>query len=177
MSTHKGILNLMDHGTTTTDLRKMLDGDRKIKILTYTDLMDYDDLDEVLSPEGRAILLYETSPGVGHWVCIFRDENNKNGVQMFDSYGFKPDEELMFVPDSIKHDIYGGRKKLLQMLLDSHYAVRYSQYKLQGPSTSTCGRWCIMRLRLSHLTEGQFNKLFTGKGVNPDYLVTVASLF
>ena len=171
------IEGMMSRGTTTMDLRHMLDNDRKIKILTYTDLMGYKDIESVLHPENRMILLYETSRGVGHWVCLFKDENHKNTLQMFDSYGFLPDSQLDFVPKEFKKDFYHNRKKLLQMLIKSNLNIRYNQHQLQAPNTATCGRWCVMRLRLSHLTEDEFYKTFTGKGVIPDFLVTVCSLF
>lgn len=154
----------------TLDLQKMLGN--KIKIIDYRKLHKYHNIDNILGKYGCVILLYETRLNYGHWVCLFKDGNI---IEHFDSYGYRPDEELKFTPKYFRETYYGKLPHLVTLLMNSPYKIRYNHYKLQkhGNGISTCGRWVALRLLLRNLDEHQFKKLFTVKGIPKDYLVTL----
>ena len=55
------------------------------KVLKYTDLYDYHNVDELFNDTDKVILLYLTmNDHSGHWTCLFK---NKEGINYFDSYG------------------------------------------------------------------------------------------
>ena len=122
------------------------------------------------------ILLYLTAPTYGHWTLIFK--HSPNEVHFFDSYGYKPDDEFGFINDEFREVSNQIYKKVVSMLLNSHYNISYNHFKLQGKSTAkkhvaTCGRWCVARWLNHHLNEYEFNDMFKHKGVNMDDLVTL----
>lgn len=144
----------------------------KANLMTYSELMDYDDLDEALGPHEALVLLYETKKNFGHWVTIFK---RGNLIEHFDSYGYFPDDELDFIPDYFRK-VEGIDYPHLSYLLDnSPYKLSYSEHKLQKheKDVSTCGRWVISRLLLRHLPLDKFEKMFKNKDFDPDFLVTI----
>ena len=107
-------------------------------VLTYEDFvkLTFDNILKSLP----LIILYESAPGYGHWTLLHKIPS---GLEFFDSYGFKPDQEFKFVDNKYKQP-----HVLVDFLLNmsSKYTIHYNQYKLQeeSPSVSTCGRWCIL---------------------------------
>lgn len=64
---------------------------------------------------------------------------------MFDSYGVFPDSELNWVNPAFRKVSGQLHTKLIQLLLNSGKNVAYNHECVQGPKSSTCGRWCILR--------------------------------
>lgn len=127
------------------------------KIFIYHQLANYDDIDKVLGENGMCILLYETKKNFGHWVCLFKRNNE---IEHFDSYGIFPDYELKLVDENMR-DILGQRYPHLSYLLEkSPYKLHYNHHVLQKRG-STCGRWCLARILNRNLNENQFAKLFS----------------
>lgn len=126
-------------------------------MISYSDLKNYESIDDVLKND-MCIILYESMPGYGHWTCIFKDPIN-NEIEHFDSYGYTPDKELSFVPKKINNQLGQGFPLLSKLLVNSPYDIRYNHFKFQGKDSSTCGKWCILRLFLRSLNEYQFKKI------------------
>jgi hypothetical protein len=121
---------------------------RYAKVMKYCALQRYTKL-----PERPFVILYETEPNFGHWVAIV---DTPEGIEHFDPYGIIPDKELVWVPKWFRGSSGQDVKRLLGMLYHSGKKINYNQYKLQREDTSTCGRWCALRIALSHLTTKQF---------------------
>lgn len=147
--------------------------DNKANVMNYRNLLGCKTLDEALGPHNALILLYESKKDFGHWTLVFRSPDGT--IEHFDSYGYMPDQELIFVPKKFKKVYYNKIPHLTLLLYNSNEPVRFSQYKLQGEDVNTCGRWVAMRLLLKHLTEDEFKKLMTDKRMGNDKLVTIAT--
>ena len=73
-----------------TDIKKVLG--RSCKILKYSQLCRYSDLDQLLSKDkGYLVMLIESSFNEGHWCGLLRYSNM---YEWFDSYGFPVDADL-----------------------------------------------------------------------------------
>lgn len=140
----------------------------KANLLTYSQLSNFNTLDEVLGPFETLILLYETKKHFGHWVCLFRSCSNT--ITFFDSYGILPDDELLFIPSNFRRLNNEDYPHLTALLYKSGCIVDYNHHKLQGKKSNTCGRFVIIRILLKHLSNNEFSKLFKGK--NPDKFIT-----
>lgn len=155
------------------DIEKLLDG--KTRIMSYKQLMKHKNINEVLEPFGSVVILLESRDNFGHWLCLIKRGDT---IEFFDPYGIKPDNQRAFIPAAYKKQHY-PEKYLVKLLLNSRYKIRYSEFKLQDindSEISTCGRWCCMRIIFKDLDEYQFKKLFTGKSLKPDLLVTYATM-
>lgn len=145
----------MNHSITKEELLKIFPD---IKIVCYNELADYDNIDEILYPTGAFIILYlTTSMNSGHWDLVFvRDKK----LHFFDSYGFRPDSnQNNYVSGGILDKSNQAYSLLLRLMKDSRYKkVYFNDFKFQGLNTSTCGRWCLMRLILRELTDEEFIK-------------------
>ncbi len=145
-------------------------------IITYPELDEYESIDEVLGPNGMAILLYLVDDNVGHYACIFR--RSKNRLEFFDSYGIYLDDELEFVSD-IENDRLGQEMPFLKRLIkrSKYNEIVWNDVALQErvAGVNTCGRHCAFRMFKKSLTHDNFIKIFRQameKGVDPDQLVT-----
>jgi hypothetical protein len=134
-----------------------------IPIYKYSELINFSTIDELLGKNKECIILYETSPDRGHWVCCFKRDKT---VSFFDSLGLMPDDQFHEI--SVKFRIDNGITKPYLTYLLSNYKnkVEYNEYQLQKPDIdiSTCGRWVIQRLKLKHLTPKQFYELYKPLG-------------
>lgn len=156
-----------------TDLVKLVDGETNL--IKYGKLSQISNIDEILDPWDACIILYETSPNVGHWVCLFRmDDNN---LEFFDPYAFMFDEEqLRFNKDeSFKKQTHQDYPYLTNLLYHSPYKVHYNEYPLQKKAndTSTCGRFVALRLLLKDLSLEKFNKIMNMTEMIPDDFATL----
>ena len=69
---------------------------KKIRILTYPELIKYKNINDVLYPNGCFILLYMAKPNYGHWCCVIKHHDN---IEFFNPYGDGlPDDELSNIP-------------------------------------------------------------------------------
>lgn len=161
-----------------TDLIKMLD--KKATVVIYPDLIDYKDIDEVLGKYGACFLLFEAKPKYGHWVCLFK--RNENTIEFFNSYGGWPDDSLNHIPmhfREISNQLY---PMLSLLILNSPYNLEYNEFQFQkvNKNIKSCGRWCVVRLLLRDLDIYQFNELINlmknETKLNGDELVTLLTI-
>jgi hypothetical protein len=158
---------LSDH-----DVLKVVDG--KANIITYPDLYRYKKLDDILKPYGSAFILYEWKPSFGHWISI--NKINPDTVEVFDSYGVLPDDELGWVPKKFIKKSNQDFTYLTELLYDSPYNIDYNHYKFQkkGSGISTCGRHAAMRILFKEMPLDEYYKVFGG--VDSDELVTLFTM-
>lgn len=143
----------------------------KANLLTYKELQKYKSLDEALGPYEAIVLLYETKDHFGHWVCVFKFDEDT--VEHFDSYGLKPDDELKFIPENYRKVNYVDYPHLTALLYFSDYNVVFNEKKLQKhlKDVNTCGRWVTTRLNYRMIPQEEFADFFL-EYKNPDELIT-----
>lgn len=120
-------------------------------------LLDYDPF----------ILLYQLHYPVGHWTCIFL---NDEGINYFDPTGTVPDELL-----KTNFDHIAGRQKmgadytylnklLLETMQETGLELIYNEKPLQMDGTNTCGHHVFMRLMFKDLPNDDYNKVLCQYG-------------
>jgi len=131
----------MDDG----DIRQYLPN---AKIMRYSALAKLSDIEQLLPKDKSYVfLLYEQTPGSGHWVALMRYGNT---IEFFCSYGSKIDAPLRW-NNPRDNAMLGQSKSYLSMLLNKakgkfrsiYNPVAYQSSK-QG--VATCGAWDVMRI-------------------------------
>jgi hypothetical protein len=138
------------------------------KVIPYEELSRYDTIDEVLSRDKCAIILYQIREDFGHWVAINKIHDN---IEFFDSYGYRPDEEFKFAK-------FNKKPYLTRLLIKSPYQIIYNPYKLQkdGFDMNTCGRWVVLRILMKDIPIKTFSRLFLGQSKKPDWYATALTM-
>lgn len=168
--------NLEKKSLSDKDILNLVSG--KANLLTYSELMKYDNIDDALGRHGALILLFETKQNFGHWCAVIRV--NKNTVEHFDSYGYKPDEELKWTADHLRRKHGKVYPHLTWLLYNSKYPkITYNEHKFQKykKGVNTCGRWTALRIIFKKLPLNKFKQLFSGNSVDPDLMVTLLTAF
>lgn len=156
----------MNYSLSDKDMLKLVPD---TNIITYDKLQNYNRIDDVLK-NNMCVILYLTKKNYGHWTCIFKYDNNT--IQIFDSYGTKPDNQIQWIPQYFKSYKNVGIPYLTYLLYQSPYNINYNNYRLQKMNNkiTTCGRWCAVRLWFKHLDEEEFNNMFK-KYKNKDKII------
>lgn len=139
---------------------------KNAKVLTYSELADYDNIDQVFGNKNKIILLYinEKNPTstVGHWTSLHR---NKDVIFFMDPYGKEIDEHLDDF--SQEHRNMTGQPvnfltRLLYDYVNEGGKVHYDEMKKQksSPDIATCGRWTALRLRFYKISEQDWQKMW-----------------
>ena len=154
---------------------------KKIKRLISTPMSDKDIepyLPAVLLREfdGNlpAIILYEFEPYSGHWSLLLNtvDEEGLPAIEFFDSYGMLPDQVMKVVKKT-------HNPKVVRWLLKNAKNVAYNNHRYQGAggAIQTCGRHCVNRYLMKHLSSDEYYKkmkqLKDDTGLNYDELVCI----
>jgi hypothetical protein len=128
-------------------------------LLSYDQLDNYNDINEVLGKYKKCILLYLTTENYGHWTCLYELNNI---IYFFDSYGFMPDQQLGFNQPYINKKLNQNYKHLLYMLYKSNKKVEFNEYQLQSKKDgiNTCGRWVLIRLMCPQISITEFYNIF-----------------
>jgi len=150
------------------DLKIMLSSDaNKVKILNYDDLGRFNSIDELMGGDPAVIILMmiETpnAPRVGHWIALL---NVGNEIEHFDPYGLKIDQEL-----AITHEV----PFLTRLVRKSTKMVRQSTHRFQmfREHVNTCGRWCVVRVRMRDRSNTDFRMFFDVLSGSADESVTL----
>lgn len=116
------------------------------KILKYSELGKYNDIDDLLTePLDYCFVLYESSPNNGHWCCISKYDDM---YEFFDPYGNK-DKEILKWEDCQTNKQLGQGHAILTNLLNKEKKVIYNPIDYQSESSeqiNTCGRHCCFRI-------------------------------
>lgn len=144
----------------------------EIQMITYPELTKYDDIDKVFKAKGDAIaLLYpfegdgKTKSMYGHWTLLMKNKRHgKTEIEFFDSYKYKPDDQLKFAKKPYRKQQNMEEPHLTKLLikaLDKGYNVEYNNHRFQEKSSEiqTCGRYTIIRYLMRDLDIDQFNNL------------------
>jgi hypothetical protein len=106
------------------------------------------------------VILYETQLNSGHYTCLLEYPDH---WLFFDPYGSKKiDDELEFA------EYNGGQKlyhKTLQDLLREQskpYRVSKDKFQAEQRGINTCGRHCIVRIKMQDLSENEYKNIMQG---------------
>ena len=92
MSIDAIVKNSENYSLSDTEILNLTDN--QCKIISYQDLENYNDIDEVLTPFGATVILYQQKQKVGHWTVLIKHSNTL--LEIFDSLGLGLDKELEF---------------------------------------------------------------------------------
>jgi hypothetical protein len=132
------------------DLENFLGKDVHNNILTYADLADYQDLEQLL-PHHKSykIILIEYEQNSGHWICMLRYGQT---IEIFNSFGTKHDKDD-FVKSKEINKFLGQSALYLNELLekeinDDMFQLIYNKRRFQKKSVhiNTCGRHVVNRI-------------------------------
>lgn len=159
-----------DKALSAGDIYKLMNN--KVNIVSYKDIHKFNNINELLEPYGKCILLYHTKKNYGHWVCLYENDH-KTDIFFFDSYGFKPDTQLKYIHNSLKKELNHDYNYLIKLLYDSNKNIFFNEYKLQkvGKNIKTCGLWVVLRLKYKDISIKNFNKIMNSTKYTPDELI------
>lgn len=149
--------------------------DHQVKVISYDEISQYKNIDDLLKPYGRVVILYMSKPQYGHWTLLHKLKGNN--IEMFDSYGLVPDDELKFVDKNFRKQSNQLREHLSHLFLNTKYKIHYNDHKLQSlkGGVSTCGRWTCLRALNSNMSIDKFanivKKEAKEQNITPDELV------
>ena len=160
------------------DLKNITNG--KANILRYSDLMNYQNIEQVLGEHGAVIILYQTERDFGHYACLFKSAHDPQGTLIFfDSLGITMDKELKLSTFNAKNMGGVATPHLTDLVNASNYKVISNTKKLQlnAFANNTCGRYAAMRIVWRGLSNKEFNYiLLSNKCYNPDYWISILTL-
>ena len=113
------------------------------RILKYSELKNFRSMAELLpKPNTFFICLLEEDVNRGHWVAMMRLED---GFFYFNSYGVKFDSDLSVIPRCIRRILDEDPARQFKRLLGGR-PCDWNRTKLQGETSQTCGRWCVLAI-------------------------------
>lgn len=150
--------------------------DNKTRIITYPELYNFKNIDDVLEPYGNVVILYETSKGYGHWICVIK-HNDK--IEFFDPYGLPCDDQLEFISKKFRKENNENFPILSKMLYESGYKIVYNSEQLQKYSDdiSSCGRHVSFRIIMKNVPLNEYGALLKRNKYDPDTIVTYLTAF
>jgi hypothetical protein len=131
----------MDDG----DIRQYLPN---AKIMRYSALAKLSDIEQLLPKDkSYVVLLYENTPGSGHWVALMRYGKT---IEFFCSYGSKIDAPLSW-QNPKDNAMLGQSRPFLSILLNKakdRFRAIYNPvaYQSKKQGVATCGAWDVMRI-------------------------------
>lgn len=161
------------------DIERLVEG--KASIVLYRNIHKAGQIEELFQGQNACVILYESSPRNGHWVCLtirHRAANKKPELEFFDPYGGFPDTQLQHIPKEFAKESFQDVPYLTTLLYDAddRFALSYNEFQFQELKSgiSDCGRWVSVRILLKDLTLKQFKSLFFT--VYSDDLVTFLTM-
>jgi len=150
------------------DIYKLLN--YKCKIITYSDLRKYNNIEYLINLSKFIILLYQhTDINYGHWCTFFINKNNS--IEFFDSYGIMPDYELRFADNYFRKENNLLLPHLTALLMKSKRNIEYNNYIFQGKKSRTCGLWVVCRCLFYKKNIDEFYNLFKNEIDKDDFLL------
>ncbi len=117
----------------------------KAKILTFPELANYTDIEELLPNEkSYFFLLFLSAPNSGHWTVVSRHNNR---AEFFCSYGSRP-EDILGWTKSINKQLGQSVNYLGQLFNKTALKVVYNPigYQSKKQNVSDCGRFDCFRV-------------------------------
>jgi hypothetical protein len=136
-------------GTNITDgdIRRYFGDGVEGQILKYSDLANYNSIDELLpKPRDFRIILVEDSVNKGHWCCILKYDKT---IEWFNPYSGIPDRQKNLLGKARNMMLGQDEDYLTNLMTKSKgYKLIYNKKRLQKlkQGINTCGRWIILRI-------------------------------
>ena len=118
-------------------------------IIKYSDLSNFDNIDDVFNGNSFVIVLIESKPFAGHWCCMLRYDNT---IELFDSYSGTLDNELNYISKQMKIELGENEHILTELLKKSGHKIVVNKYKFQsekkinGMDVDSCGKHVLLRI-------------------------------
>jgi len=151
--------------------------ENKCKVFAYQELENYKTIDQALGEHGAAVILYQHEENFGHWVAVFKV--NENTIEFFDPYGISMDSEIEFSPYQIRRHEGTKVAHLSHLIEQSEYDLIENKVPLQKnkKDVNTCGRFSALRIRFRNIPLKEFyNMLRNTKCYDPDFMVSAMTL-
>lgn len=152
----------------------------RANIVLYPNIYKYDSIDELLGENNAAIILFESEPNFGHWVLVFRENDN---LEFFNSYGGYPDDSLKHIDKQFRKKTHQDKPYLSYLFMKSPYNLHFNNYKFQKHKSNikTCGRHAAIRLLFKNLNIDEYKNMLDGfiKYIGGDYdkIVTLLTMY
>jgi hypothetical protein len=164
--------DIKSYALSDADMKKVIP---TLRIISYPELLKARSIDDVLDEKGRLMLLYLTEDqNTGHWVCLLK-RKGEAVLEYFDPYGgYGPDGESKWLTPDELEEFGQDTKQLSKLIRASPYKLVVNKTAFQKDRTdnNTCGRHCLTRLYMKHLSLPDYTKLVKGSGVSPDDFVS-----
>ena len=150
--------------------------DNQTTILEYSDLHQFETLDQAFGGKPAIALLYQAKENFGHWVAII---NYEDSIEFFDPYGLYLDEELDF--SLYNKSLHQGKpvKHLTQLIQETNKKLIVNRKRLQRfkKDVNTCGRHTALRIKMRKFSLPQYIKLMSAnKCYDADFWATVLTI-
>lgn len=162
-----------------TDLNRITEN--KARILIYSELENFQNIEEAFDGQDSLIILYQHFERVGHWCGLIRNTSwlKSNQLYFFDPYGLRIDSEIQFSEFQIRR--HQGQKvpHLSHLIRQSGYSVISNDYKYQSNKhdINTCGRHTGLRIRHKDFSPEEYKVwLARNRYYNPDFWVSALTI-
>jgi hypothetical protein len=148
-NTEEAINKRLSEFTSTDIFNKYLG---RPKIIKYSELNKYNDLDELLpNINDYVIILIEAEENIGHWVALLKYKIKDDiFIEWVDSYGMVPATGLKYNSDYTNRLLGNDINKIFELLENEKYnkQIIYNKSRLQelDNNIATCGRHVIFRI-------------------------------
>ena len=134
--------NTIEYSLSNVDIERYV-GRGHIK--KYSDLSNFDNIDDVFNDNSFVIVLIESKPSAGHWCCMLRYDNT---IELYDSYSGTLDNELNYISKQMKIELGENEHILTELLKKSGHKIVVNKYKFQSEKNNvdTCGKWVLLRI-------------------------------
>jgi hypothetical protein len=168
--TKKDLSKLEQYALSGEDLVKLVG---VIDILTYPDLDNYKNLDDLFKKRDQVVVLFLTeSKDFGHWLAMLL-HRHKNAVEVFDSYGMKVDSHRTWLSSSELKSLDQVAPQMMDLIKKSKYHAVYNDKCLQEDGVNTCGRHVACRIMHKDMLLPKYIDLIEASGMSPDEFVTL----
>jgi hypothetical protein len=173
----KIVLNAEKIPLSGSDLERITEG--KAQILKYSDLHQYNTIDDVFGNKEAIIILYLKTSNFGHWCALFKSPWKPETLYFFDSYAYQMDEEIKFADEQLR--LHQGEvvPHLTHLVQKSNYYLEQNKFQFQSKQQdiNTCGRWASHRVRHLDMTPDEYKTYMAkNKHYTPDFWVSVLTI-
>lgn len=182
-----------DRYLTVADVKKI--AGKPFNVIKFGQLKNYHNLDDLFEtssmgmkyhPVDDVLILYEMQPNSGHWCTLKRimgkGHSEYYSYHFLDPYGEIIDSQRNHINHDFKLKSGQSTPLILQKLFDQMNGegrsgvldIHYNDKVLQGPKTSTCGRYAGLFMRFDTTVENfakQLKALAKKKKITVDDLV------
>lgn len=182
-----------DRYLTVSDIRNI--ANKPFNVVKFSELKGYETLDDLFEPKSMGmkyepvddvLILYEMQPNSGHWCTLKRimpkGHSEYYDYHFLDPYGEIIDSQRNHVPPDFR--LKSGQstplilKKMHEQLEGNGRTgllnIHYNDKVLQGPKTSTCGRYAGLFIKFDTTVENfakQLKAMAKKKKMSVDDLV------